>query len=109
MERASGANSLSVAGRRVRRELRRYYGSPEAAEKAVREAAKDTKSIEDWASLAMAREERLQSADGEVGAVVNYSGTFSFSEIPPPLREAAIICLAAAMLAWTAEQERSAS
>lgn len=92
MERAAqtSANALNICGWRVRRELRRHYGSPEAAERAIREVAEDTKSLEEWASVVTLSVWRL-------------------SEMPPPIREAATVCLAAAMLAWTADQEREAS
>lgn len=105
MQRASANSVLGMCGFGVRRELRDHYGSGETAVEAIREAMKDTDAIEQWASIVTAKQEQADgpsdvSLDGQV---------FRFSEIPSAMRPAAIECLAAAMLAWTAEREREAS
>lgn len=96
---------LAQAGRHIRLELRRSYHSPEEAERAIREVAEDIEGLQTWAALMAARERQLQ---GDV-RVEEYGSPFCFSEIPPPIRQAAILSMAAAMLAWTAQQEREAS
>ncbi len=114
MNRASGNSVLGMCGFGVRRELRRHYGSGEAAAVAVKEAMKDTEAIEQWASIVTAKQERISSGPdnaSEAGELsISRNGQpFSFTEIPSAMRPAAIECLAAAMLAWTAEREREAS
>ncbi len=105
MNRASADSVLGMCGFGVRRELRSHYGSGEAAAAAVRQATKDTDAIEQWASIVTAKQERLAESPSDVALP---GQVFRFSDIPAPMRPAAIECLAAAMLAWTAEQERTA-
>lgn len=110
MNRASGNSVLGMCGFGVRRELRHHYGSGESAAAAIREAMKDTDAIEQWASIVTAKQERIASGSDDAYGELSISRNgqpFSFTEIPSAMRPAAIECLAAAMLAWTAEQERS--
>lgn len=103
MHRAADASfacgALPIAGMRLRRTLKSYYGSPEKAEKAIREALKDETELETWATLVteVPKEERA-----------SLGTPFRFSEIPPPMREQAKESMAAAMLAWRIEQEEEA-
>ena len=81
------SRTMTLAGREIRLALKRIYGTPEAAEKAIRARAEDTESLEQWATL----------TDGQV---------FLFDDVPPAMRDSAILSMAAAMLVWTEEQER---
>ena len=102
---ASVAGPLANAGRRVRAEIRRRYPDPEEAVAAVRDAMKDPKAVEEWASIVVAKTEYLQAADG-VYEVERPGRPFTFDELPPAMRAEALEVLAAAMVAWTSEQER---
>lgn len=94
------SNALGVAGMRVRRELKRYYGTPDAAAEAVRDASKHRDSLEQWAQVVTAKETNCE------GGSISENGTpFSFDALPPAMRDSAAECLAAAMLAYTAERQ----
>jgi hypothetical protein len=95
---------MTLAGREIRLALKRIYGTPEAAEKTIRELAQDTQALEQWATIVTARAERFD------GLAVSSGGEpFSFDDMPPTLREGAVLSMAAAMLVWTEEQESGAA
>jgi hypothetical protein len=102
------SSALAMCGMDIRRELKRYYGTPEKAEAAIGEAVEDIESLESWATIVTAKEERAILA-GEVVAADSGGEPFRFSDIPAPMRDVAIQSIAAAMLAWTAQQERGAA
>lgn len=79
--------SMGVAGRAIRMRLKEIYGSPAAAEEAIRERAKDRKSLEDWATITTGK-------------------PFSFDDLPGPLREGGAVSMAAAMLVWTEDRSK---
>lgn len=110
VRRLGGATNgvLANAGMDVRKTLKRRYGSPEKAEKAVRAAMTDREALEQWASVVTAKTQQLNGGDHAAYPVHSGGVVFSFEEIPAWMRDAAAECLAAAMLAWTAEQEELA-
>jgi hypothetical protein len=75
------ARVLSIAGKSIRRDLKRIHGTPEKAEKAIREKAQDESTLEQWATIQL----------GEL---------FRFHSVPAPLRQEAAFSMAAAMLVW---------
>ncbi len=81
--------AMSVAGKSIRLKLKAIYGTPEAVEKAVRAKAQNKAELEHW-------------------GIVSSKEAFSFEDVPPPLRENAIISVACAMLVWEHEQQRAA-
>lgn len=95
--KAASARTLSMAGKDIRLALKEYYGSPEEAEKAIRERMEDEDAMESWATLVT-----------EYHPLDEPQGIFRFSDVPTPLREEAKASMAAAMLAWEAQQQRSA-
>lgn len=90
-----------MAGFGVRRDLKRIYGTPEAAEKAVREAMEDTHALEMWASMVTAKRHSL----GDGGYADEYGTVFSFDALSGSIRDVAKQSIAVAMLVWTAKQE----
>ncbi len=105
MLRVDAAGPLVNAGRGVRAEIRRRYPDPEDAVAAVRKAMEDPTAVEEWASIVGAKRERVES--GGIGFNADTFGRpFKFSELPQRMRAEALECLAAAMVAWTCEQER---
>lgn len=105
MRRLEARGALSEAGRSVRQEIRRRYPEPEEAVNAVREAMKDPSAVEEWASIVGARTQYLKVGE-EAVPVETFGQPFRFDELPPAMRDGALECLAAAMVAWTCEQER---
>lgn len=109
MEKAGRAanRTFSTWGFGIRRELKRIYGTPQEAEAAIREAMKDREALEMWAGMVTAKRHRYEALSG--GFVDEYGAEFSFDSLMPAVREVAVQSIAAAMLVWTAEQERRAS
>jgi hypothetical protein len=101
MQSSEVSKTISLAGFGVRRDLKRVYGSPEAAERAVRDAMSDTEALEMWASMVTAKRHSL----GDGGYADEYGAEFSFDALSQPLRDVAMQSIAVAMLVWTAKQE----
>lgn len=102
----STSRSLGMCGMEIRRTLKEYYLTPEAAEKAIRKAMEDVEALESWATIVTANEERVSIAS-EIMTVDSGGHPFRFSDVPAPIRDTAIQSMAAAMLAWNVKQERS--
>jgi hypothetical protein len=110
MRRASEVadNTLALCGMSIRLELKRHYGSPEAAEEAIRGVAEDTEALEHWASVVTARRHQIEIARGAPPVSADENGApFRFSDLPAPMREAAKLSMAAAMLAYTSRLEKA--
>ena len=109
MEQAGNAVSrtITMMGMGIRKDLKRIYGTPERAEAAIREAMEDRRGLEMWASMVTAKRHRLDTSG--MGYVDEYGAEFAFDSLEPSVREVAVQSIAAAMLVWTAEQERRAS
>jgi hypothetical protein len=104
------ARTLSMAGAGIVRDLKRIYGSPEEAEKAVKEAMKNPREIEEWATLVQNQQQILERNRPSFyfvkGVDLAPGERWTFDHIPPLMREAAMWSMAAAMLVWKAKQEQ---
>lgn len=96
------SRALAMAGFGIRRDLKKIYGSPEAAEEAVRGAMADEQALEMWAGMVTAKQHSLGN-DG--GYADEYGTIFSFDDLPGSIRDGAKQSIAVAMLVWTARQE----
>ncbi len=98
---------LSQGGRAIRSKLKRYYGSAEAAAKAVHERMEDVAAIEGWATIVQNTREIEEREEFKRRGETFYpvaadlrGGPWEFGFIPQPLRDTALQSMAAAMLAW---------
>lgn len=109
--------AMRSADRGILASLNRHYGSPEAANDAIREAMKTPEVIEEWATVVQKDKYRRDRRQAELEGAGFYfvpnvdlrdDEEWTFEHLPPPLREWALQSMAAAMLAWTAGEERKA-
>ena len=94
-----GANSLEIAGRRIRREAKEHFdGDAEAAFSAASKLIENPEVLEEWATFQL-NNEWVVDEDGFSRKVDKPFEAFRFSDLPTGLRAGAMEAMAVAYLA----------